>query len=79
MSKLEEKTLLDALAFVGLKKLPQESDLDNYLSNERGFYLDYRKDLPGPIVYSTEELVDAIKEGVVLQEGHSRLVDADKI
>lgn len=32
MSKLEEKTLLDALAFVGLKKLPQESDLDNYLS-----------------------------------------------
>ena len=39
-------------------------DLDNYLKSERGFYLDYRKDLPGPIVYSTEELIDAIKDGV---------------
>ena len=39
-------------------------DLDNYLSNERGFYLDYKKDLPGPIVYSTEELINAIDEGI---------------
>ena len=39
-------------------------DLDNYLSSERGFYLDYKKDLPGPIVYSTDELVHAIKEGI---------------
>ena len=39
-------------------------DLDNYLKSERGFYLDYKKDLPGPIVYSTEELIDTIKDGV---------------
>ena len=39
-------------------------DLDNYLSNERGFYLDYKKDLPGPIVYSTDELISAIDNGV---------------
>lgn len=39
-------------------------DLDNYLSNERGFYLDYKKDLPGPIVFSTDELISAIDNGV---------------
>ena len=39
-------------------------DLDNYMDNERGFYLDYKKDLPGPIVYSTEELVNTIKDGI---------------
>lgn len=39
-------------------------DLDNYLENERGFYLDYKKDLPGPIVYSSNELIKAIGEGI---------------
>ncbi len=39
-------------------------DLDNYLSNERGFYLDYKKDLPGPIVYTTDELIDVIVGGI---------------
>lgn len=39
-------------------------DLENYLNNERGFYLDYRKDLPGPVVYSSDELVDVIAGGV---------------
>ena len=39
-------------------------DLDNYLSNERGFYLDYKKDLPGPIVYTTDELIACIDEGI---------------
>lgn len=35
-------------------------DLDNYLSNERGFYFDY-KDVPGTIVKNTSELIDVIK------------------
>lgn len=39
-------------------------DLDNYLRNERGFYLDYKNDLPGPIVYSTGELINTINEGI---------------
>ena len=36
-------------------------DLDNYLSNERGFYYDFKKTVPGPIVYNSPELVDVIK------------------
>ena len=39
-------------------------DLDNYLENERGFYLDYRNDLPGPIVYDCDELINVILEGI---------------
>lgn len=39
-------------------------DLDNYLDNERGFYLDYKNDLPGPIVSTTDELVNCIYDGV---------------
>ena len=39
-------------------------DLDNYLENERGFYLDYKNDLPGPIVYDSSQLIDVIGEGV---------------
>lgn len=37
-------------------------DLDNYLSHERGFYYDFKKTVPGPIVYTTEELIDVIED-----------------
>ena len=37
-------------------------DLENYLNNERGFYLDYNKDLPGPIVESMDDLISIIKD-----------------
>lgn len=36
-------------------------DLENYLANERGFYYDFKKTVPGPIVYTSEELIDVIK------------------
>lgn len=36
-------------------------DLDNYLAFERGFYYDFKKTVPGPIVYTTEELIDVIR------------------
>ncbi len=36
-------------------------DLDSYLSNERGFYYDFEKTVPGPIVHSSQELIDVIK------------------
>lgn len=34
-------------------------DLDLYL-NERGFYLDYKKDMPAPIVYTEKDLLETI-------------------
>ncbi|WP_406534465.1 CDP-glycerol glycerophosphotransferase family protein [Methanobrevibacter sp.] len=36
-------------------------DLDSYLASERGFYYDFKSTVPGPIVYSTDELIDIIK------------------
>ncbi len=38
-------------------------DLDYYLANERGFYYDFKTTVPGPIVYSSDELIDVIKNG----------------
>lgn len=36
-------------------------DLDSYLANERGFYYDFKSTVPGPIVYTSDELIDVIK------------------
>ena len=36
-------------------------DLDSYLANERGFYYDFKKTVPGPIVYTSDELIGVIE------------------
>jgi CDP-ribitol ribitolphosphotransferase len=36
-------------------------DLDEYLANERGFYYDFKTTVPGPIVHTSDELIDVIK------------------
>lgn len=46
-------------AVVGVPSYFLVPDLDEYLSS-RDFYLDYRRDLPGPIVRTVEELVAAV-------------------
>lgn len=38
-------------------------DLDSYLSKERGFYYDFKKTVPGPIAYTSDELIDVIENG----------------
>ncbi|WP_299524571.1 CDP-glycerol glycerophosphotransferase family protein [uncultured Methanobrevibacter sp.] len=36
-------------------------DFDNYVSDDRGFYFDFKQNVPGPIVYTTDELISEIK------------------
>ena len=36
-------------------------DIDKYRDVLRGFYIDMEKELPGPLVYSTKEVIDQIK------------------
>lgn len=36
-------------------------DLDSYLANERGFYYDFKTTVPGPIVNTSDELIETIK------------------
>jgi len=38
-------------------------DLDSYLANERGFYYDFETTVPGPIVRTSSELIDVIRNG----------------
>lgn len=35
-------------------------DLDKYKDELRGFYIDMKKDLPGPLLYTTSEVIDSI-------------------
>ena len=37
-------------------------DLEKYRDILRGFYIDVEKELPGPIIFTSEELVKAIKD-----------------
>lgn len=36
-------------------------DLEEYLANERGFYYDFKTTVPGPIVHTSDELIDVIE------------------
>lgn len=36
-------------------------DLEDYLANERGFYYDFKTTVPGPIVFTSDDLIDVIK------------------
>lgn len=36
-------------------------DLDSYLSDERGFYYDFKTTVPGPIIYTCDDLINTIK------------------
>ena len=36
-------------------------DYDSYVNNERGFYFDFKKTVPGPVVYDDKSLIDVIK------------------
>ena len=37
-------------------------DLEDYLANERGFYYNFKTTVPGPIVYSSDELINIIHD-----------------
>lgn len=36
-------------------------DFNSYMNDERGFYFDFKKTVPGPIVYDSSQLIDVIE------------------
>ena len=38
-------------------------DFDNYLNNERGFYFDFKKTVPGNVVHTSSQLIETIASG----------------
>ena len=49
-------------------------DLESYLES-RDFYLDYRQDLPGPIVRTVDELASSVKAHAASPEDARRFAD----
>ena len=37
-------------------------DLENYVKNERDFYIDYEEDVPGKVVFNMNQLIEVFKE-----------------
>lgn len=50
-------------------------DKDEYIKNWGGFYKEYDSYVPGPILYSTDELAEAIKNKEILKNASERLED----
>lgn len=48
-------------------------DKDEYIKNWGGFYKEYDSYVPGPILYSTDELAEAIKNKEILKDASERL------
>ena len=50
-------------------------DLDKYEHQLRGFYIDIRKDVPGPLLFTTQEVIDSIKNIGTLKEEYKETYD----
>jgi CDP-glycerol glycerophosphotransferase len=48
-------------------------DLDTYRDDVRGFYLDFERDAPGPLLTTTDEVIDSLRDlGIVAAEHAGR-------
>ncbi|TYB48488.1 bifunctional glycosyltransferase/CDP-glycerol:glycerophosphate glycerophosphotransferase [Actinomadura chibensis] len=45
-------------------------DLERYRDHVRGFYFDFEAEAPGPLLSTTQEVVDALREPVALDAGY---------
>lgn len=50
-------------------------DLEKYRDQLRGFYLDFEKDLPGPMLQTSEEVIEAIKNIEQIKRDYSNLYE----
>lgn len=48
-------------------------DLENYRDSLRGFYFDFEKKAPGPIVKTTEDVISSIKHIDIVKENYAEL------
>lgn len=54
-------SLMFDFALLGKPMLFFTYDLEEYRDNLRGLYVDFEKESPGPLLFTTEEVIDAIK------------------
>jgi len=51
-------------------------DLDKYRDILRGFYIDIEEELPGPLLFTTEEIIDAVKDIDRIKQDYQKKYDA---
>ncbi|WP_067489254.1 bifunctional glycosyltransferase/CDP-glycerol:glycerophosphate glycerophosphotransferase [Actinomadura hibisca] len=47
-------------------------DLERYRDDVRGFCFDFEKDAPGPLLRTSAELIDAVRDADTIRESHAR-------
>ena len=67
--------------FVNLKRpiLYYTYDLEKYENVLRGFYIDIHEEVPGPLLRTTEEVIDAIKNIESLKEEYDDIEDRKSV
>lgn len=50
-------------------------DLEEYKNDIRGFYMDFEKEAPGPFLFTTEDIIDAVKNIDDIKEKYSEKYD----
>ena len=63
----------------GILKRPQfffAYDIEKYDKGLRGFYMDYKKDLPGPIFTEPNQLAESLKDIPKVQNEYQDKIDA---
>lgn len=51
-------------------------DLEKYRDRLRGFYMDLEKELPGPLLFTTDEVIDSVKDLGQIQERYREKYEA---
>jgi CDP-glycerol glycerophosphotransferase len=51
-------------------------DLDAYQTDDRGFHIEYEKTVPGPVLRTADELVDAVREADRVRTDHDERYSA---
>ena len=63
-------------ALTGRPMLFYTYDMEEYASKLRGIYVDFRKESPGPLLYSTEEIIEEIRQIDQFDEKYKDRIEA---
>ena len=51
-------------------------DLEEYRERVRGFYVDFEQTMPGPLLRTSDDVIEAIRDAPAIREAHAARYDA---